>query len=102
MKAVSTVRKLDEPVSDLAKEIAVMADKDDRSRIFSQCLLDSFLRAEVEVVGRLVKYKNVTVLLHHYSKAELGTFAAAYDTCFLEYVLADETHLSKQAAHLQI
>ena len=53
------------------------------------------------MIGRLVKNKNVAVLLHHNGKAEFSTFAAAYHSRFLENILPDKAHLSQKSTHLQ-
>lgn len=85
-------------LDDVVEEVPVVGNDEEGAGVVDEGLLQDVLRLHVEVVGGLVKNKEVGRADEHADEGDAGTFATAEDADFLEDVVAFEEEAAEDVA----
>ena len=77
-----------------------MADQENASLIFDQCLLQSFFCIHIQMVGRLVQKQNVRFFIHQLTQTHLRLFPATQYTYLTFNMLGSQTAFGESRPHL--
>ena len=76
-----------------------MADQENASLIFDQCLLQSFFCIHIQMIGRLVQKQNVRFFIHQLTQTHLRLLPATQYTYLTFNMLGSQTAFGESRPH---